>query len=187
MEYIIRAVLLSDAERLSNIYAYYVTNTAVTFEYDVPDSSEFKKRISKTIEEYPYLVAEYDGKVVGYAYAGAFHARAAYLWAAEVSIYVDNEYRRSGVGRLLYEKLESILKEMGITNLYACIAAPETDDEYLTHDSINFHEKMGYTVIGEFHSCGYKFGRWYNMVWAEKIIGEHLSAQPPVRFFGHGA
>ena len=85
-----------------------------------------------------------------------------------------------GLGKKLYSVLESILKKQGFLNLNACIACPKIDDEYLTRNSINFHEHLGYRFVGEFEKCGYKFGRWYNMVWMEKHIGEHLTEQPPV-------
>lgn len=79
----------------------------------------------------------------------------------------------AGIGRRLYEELENILKQQGILNVNACIAYPQVKDEYLTKDSVLFHEKLGYTMVGIFHQCGYKFHRWYDMVWMEKFIGEH--------------
>ncbi|MDO4299408.1 MAG: GNAT family N-acetyltransferase, partial [Lachnospiraceae bacterium] len=130
-----------------------------------------------------YLIAETDGELVGYAYASAFHERAAYNWAAEVSIYVKQERKGLGIGGRLYEVLEQILARQGILNLNACIAWPQEEDEYLTRDSVNFHRHLGYQWVGEFHQCGYKFNRWYNMVWMEKQIGAHLEHQPEVRTF----
>jgi phosphinothricin acetyltransferase len=112
-------------------------------------------------------------RILGYAYASPFHARKAYQWCAEMSIYVRKDERGRGLGRLLYEDLERRLKEMGYLNLNACIGYPEAEDEHLTFASVRFHERMGYSMVGEFHKCGFKFGRWYNMVWMEKLIGEH--------------
>ena len=83
-----------------------------------------------------------------------------------------------GLGRKLYEELEARLKEMGLLNLYACIGYAEVEDEYLTNASVAFHEKMGYKLNGHFTKCGYKFGRWYDMVWMEKMIGEHEIGKP---------
>lgn len=77
---------------------------------------------------------------------------------------------------MLYEELEQELAKMGILNLYACIGYPEAEDEYLTKNSAQFHEHMGYTKVGEFHKCGYKFQRWYDMIWMEKMIGTHSQA-----------
>ena len=168
----IRSATENDAERLLEIYSYYVKDTAISFEYDVPDLEGFRERIRHTLEKYPYLVLEEDGVIKGYAYAGVFKARAAYDHCCEMSIYLDRSSRGRGYGRALYEKLEEELKKIGIKNLYACIADPISEDEYLTKDSEKFHRHMGYVKVGEFHKCGYKFGHWYNMIWMEKIIEE---------------
>lgn len=169
----IRSAKTADAERLLEIYDYYVKNTAITFEYDTPSTEEFTARMEHTMERYPYLVIEADGRIEGYAYAGVFKDRAAYDRSCETTIYIDRYAGKNGMGRLLYEALEEKLKAMGILNLYACIAYPDTEDEYLTRNSAEFHEHLGYSKVGEFHKCGYKFGRWYNMIWMEKMIGEH--------------
>ena len=179
MSFTLRIASEGDAAALLAIYAPYVVHTAVTFEYDVPSVQEFAARIASTLVRYPYLVAENAGEIVGYAYAGAFHSRAAYAWDAEVSIYVRGDQRRNGVGRLLYGALEAILISQRVTNLNACIATPQQADETLTLDSIRFHERLGYRLVGEFRQCGYKFGRWYNMAWMEKHIAAHLADQPP--------
>lgn len=170
---IIRTATVEDAEEILNIYAYYVKNTAITFEYDVPSLEEFRRRIEKTLQKYPYLVILEQGNIVGYAYAGAFKERAAYDWSVEMTVYIARDAKRLGLGRKIYEELERQLKEMGILNLYACIGDPIVEDEYLTKDSEKFHQHLGYRKVGEFHKCGYKFGRWYNMIWMEKLIGEH--------------
>ena len=169
----IREATTEDAERLAEIYSYYVKNTAITFEYDVPSKGEFCSRIRNTLEKYPYLVLENDGIIYGYAYAGAFHSRAAYAHCCELSIYLDVNAKGNGYGRLLYEALEHELRSKGILNLYACIASPIVEDQYLTNNSEQFHHHLGFIRIGEFHKCGYKFGRWYNMIWMEKLIGDH--------------
>ncbi len=169
----IRSATEKDAGRLLEIYAYYVEKTAISFEYDVPSPEEFRRRIAHILEKYPYLVAEEDGVIVGYAYAGVFKGRAAYDHSCEVTVYVDRKAKGKGYGRALYEALEEALRKQGILNLYACIGDPIEEDEYLTKNSEAFHRHMGYAKVGEFHRCGYKFGRWYNMIWMEKIIGEH--------------
>ena len=173
----IRPVCPNEAEALLKIYAPYVTNTAVTFEYDVPSLAEFRSRISGIMQKRPNIAAVRDGKIVGYAYAGEFHSRAAYSRSAELSVYVAMNERRSGVGRILYTHLEDELRRLGYLNLYACIAYTDTEDEYLTQDSVRFHEHMGYNIIGHFHKCGCKFGRRYDMVYMEKLIGEHKNEQ----------
>lgn len=176
----VRSATLGDAERILEIYDYYVKNTAITFEYITPTLEEFRGRMEKTMQKYPYLVAEKDGVIAGYAYAGAFVGRAAYDWSCETSIYLDKNARKCGIGKALYTALEKELKEMGILNMYACIGYPAEEDEYLTKNSADFHSHIGFTQVGEFHKCGYKFGHWYNMIWMEKIIGEHKENQAPV-------
>lgn len=182
-EYTIRAAASEDAAALLAIYAPYVAETAITFEYEVPTEAEFSRRIARTLERYPYLAAERRGEILGYAYAGPFKERSAYDWAVETTVYVRRDGKRQGVGGALYGALERCLGAQGILNLNACVACPEREDEYLTRDSIEFHRRMGYRIVGEFQQCGYKFGRWYNMVWMEKHIGEHRPDQPPVRVF----
>ena len=171
-----RGATPADAERILEIYDPYVRNTAITFEYDTPSLEAFRRRMEKTLAGYPYLVALKDGRVEGYAYAGPFKERAAYARSCELSIYLDPVACGLGLGRGLYEALEAELRAMGMLNLYACIAVPEVDDEYLTSNSADFHAHLGFVKVGEFHKCGYKFGRWYNMIWMEKIIGEHIDA-----------
>ncbi len=180
---VIRVAAVEDAEKLLQIYAPYVINTAITFEYEVPTVQEFRKRICHVLKRYPYLVAEKNGELLGFAYASAFHERAAYDWAVETSIYICMNRRKMGIGRKLHDCLEKLLKEQGILNLNACIAYPRSEDEYLTKNSVEFHTHLGYRLVGEFYQCGYKFNRWYNMVWMEKQIGEHVSNQPAVKSF----
>lgn len=178
----IRTATLSDAQALLNIYSPYVEHTAITFEYDVPSVEEFASRIKNTLQKYPYLVAEKNGRLLGYAYASPFHERPAYDWAVETSIYVDQNIKHQGIGRRLHDALEDALRSQGILNMNACIAYPPEEDEYLDKNSVEFHTHMGYRLVGEFYKCEYKFHRWYNMVWMEKLIGNHLSDQKPPKF-----
>ena len=166
----IRSAVPEDAAALAAIYAYYVERTAVSFEYDAPTVEEFRCRIEKTLRQFPYLVAEEDGVIRGYAYAGPFVGRVAYRFSCELTIYLDHNARGRGFGPMLYTALEEKLKEMGIRNLYACIGDPDEEDEYLTRASERFHRRMGFAKVGDFHHCGYKFDRWYNMIWMEKLI-----------------
>ena len=170
---LIRDAKPEDAARLLEIYGPYVENTAISFEYETPGLEEFQSRIRTISAHYPYLVLEEDGQITGYAYAGVFKARAAYSRSCEVTIYLDPHMRKRGMGCMLYEALERRLKAQGILNLYACIAWPIVPDETLSTNSADFHAHMGYTRVGEFHCCAYKFGRWYSMIWMEKFIGEH--------------
>lgn len=170
---IIRDAMPADATALLEIYRPYVEETAISFEYVVPDEAEFRQRMETVLETYPYLIAERDGEPVGYTYAGRFHPRKAYDLSAEASIYLRRDCRGAGLGPRLYAALESALRAQGVTNLYACIAYADPEDEYLKNDSPRFHEHMGYKTVGRFHACGHKFGRWYDMVWMEKMLAGH--------------
>ncbi len=179
----IRVAKPEDAEMLLSIYAPYVTETAITFEYEIPSVEEFEGRICHTLEKYPYLVAEEDGEIIGYAYAGAFKGRPAYDWSVETSIYLRKDRKKKGAGRRLYEALEQALILQNILNVNACITYIEKEDEYVTKNSAQFHEHMGYRLVGKFHACGYKFGRWYDMIWMEKHLGEHPAHPASVKSF----
>ena len=144
----IRNAEIEDAERILEIYAYYVINTAITFEYEVPPLEEFRERMRNTMKKYPYIVIEKDGVIAGYAYAGAFVHRAAYDWSCEMTVYLDHQLQKCGLGRLIYTEMERRLGKMGILNLYACIGYPETEDEYLTNNSAEFHAHLGYQRVG---------------------------------------
>lgn len=170
----IRTANAADAEAILEIYAPYVRDTAVSFEYEVPDIEEFRERIRHTLERYPYLVAVEDGKIAGYAYASAFHPRIAYIHSAEVSIYIAADKHRKGIGRALYSALESILSSQNIYKLHSCIAVPDGEDEHLTNDSFLFHGRMGYETSAKHIHCGYKFGKWYSVVWMDKDLKKNV-------------
>ena len=176
----IRPAKPEDAEKLLAIYAPYVEKTAITFEYEVPTVEEFRERIHNTLKKYPYLVAEQGGEPVGYAYVGPFHDRPAYDWAVETSIYVKQGQTGTGCGRALYDALERILKAQHILSMYACIAYTDHPDDHLTSNSPDFHAHMGYELTARFPKCGYKFNKWYDMIWMHKEIGPHTDAPLPV-------
>ena len=179
-QFTVRMAEESDAEELLSIYSYYVKHTAVSFDYEVPSLSEFTEKMKDIKKRYPYLVVEEDGEVRGYAYAAVFKERVAYDWSVETTIYLDPEYKGRGYGKALYEKLEELLKKQNIQNMNACIACIDVEDEYLTNDSPRFHHHMGFQMVGKFHKSGCKFGRWYDMIWMEKIIGDHREPPLPV-------
>ncbi len=161
----------ADAEELLAIYAPYVSQTAISFEYEVPAACEFRERIKAISATHPYIVAVgADGRALGYAYAGRFKERAAYQWAAETTIYIKSDERGHGIGPRLYAELERQCRERGLKSLCACITYVQTPDPYLTNASMRFHERMGYRLVAHFHRSGFKFGRWYDMIWMEKLL-----------------
>ena len=159
----IRPATEKDVPQILEIYAPYVENTTVTFEYDVPCSRSFLQRFYDITAQYPWLVWEEDGRILGYAYAAAPYSRAAFSWCAEPSVYLREEAQGQGIGKKLYAVLEKILELQGYQVLYALITAENTG-------SIAFHQKMGYEMKVEFPDCGYKFGRWLGLVWMEKRL-----------------
>lgn len=178
----IERVTPEDAKELLAIYAPYVRDTAVSFEYEVPSLQEFRGRIQDISKILPYIKAVEAGEILGYAYAGKFKNRKAYDWSVEVTVYVREDARRRGVGKMLYQALENSLQRIGVLNMNACIAVPKGDDKHLSNDSYHFHEKMGFHLVGTFHDSGYKFCTWYDMIWMEKMIGKHGEKQGIVRF-----
>ncbi len=175
---IIRMATPEDAEKILAVYAPYILETGITFEYDVPSVEAFRARIENVLRRYPYLVAERDGEILGYSYANPLGERAAFSRAAETVLYIKKEARGLHLGSMLYAALEELLKKQNVTNLSACISYREEEDETITHASPLFHAACGYQKVGHFTKCGYKFGRWYDLIWVEKFIGEHAEEPP---------
>lgn len=173
----LRVANISDAKALSEIYKYYVENTTISFEYTAPDAYEFSKRITDKLEKYPFIVAEENGSVVGYAYASAFRERAAYGWDAELSVYIDNAKCHKGIGTKLYNALIAILKLQNFVSLYAGITIPNSA-------SVALHKKFGFNVVGTYHSVGYKNNCWLDVAWYEKTLGDLCPPKPIVPFSG---
>ena len=174
----IRAERMDDAAALAAIYAPYGEETAITFETEVPPAEEFCVRMARIPARYPYLVAEEDGVVLGYAYASTFIGRAAADWTVETSIYVSRSVCHKGVGRALHDALEEALRELGIANMCAAIAVPCDDNPYVDENSMQFHAHMGYREVARFDRVGRKFGYWLDVVWMQKRIGEEARPLP---------
>lgn len=181
MDIKIRTAKVEDAEKLLDIYSYYVEKTAVTFEYEVPSVEEFQERIRHISAHYPYLVAEEEGKIIGYSYADCLRPRAAFGWDVEMTIYLNHDIRRNGLGRRMYTLMEDILREQGVVNAVSLITKPI--DEYSDFNSVQFHERMGYKHSGELKDCGYKFNRWYALLYMDKQIGTPQEEMAPIRDF----
>ncbi len=159
----IRIATDADIPAMLEIYAPYVEKTTVSFEYDVPCRKTFLQRFYTITAQFPWLVWEEDGRVLGYAYASAPFERAAFRWCAEPSIYLCPQAQGRGIGKMLYTALEWILREQGYQLLYALIT-----EENVT--SVRFHEKFGYATRMVLPRCGYKFDRWLGLVWMEKQL-----------------
>lgn len=170
----IRFAETGDASALLDIYRPYVTDTLVTFELEAPTVQEFAERIRSISSFFPYIVAELDGEIAGYAYAHSFRERAAYDWAVETSIYVSPKYHRMGVGAELYRRLEELLARQGVTCAVACITYPNPD-------SIAFHERMGYSMCGRIDNCAFKLGQWCSVVFMQKLLRATDMEPEPVK------
>ena len=159
----IRQATVRDVPRILEIYAPYIENTACSFEYTVPSLAEFTQRFRKITAQFPWLVWEENGTVLGYAYGSLPFARAAYQWSAEASIYLCSEACGKGIGRKLYAALEQLLQKQGYRKVYAIIT---TDNA----PSVSFHRAVGYRHTATMPDCGYKFGKWYGTIWMEKDL-----------------
>ncbi|WP_343209858.1 N-acetyltransferase family protein [Anaerolentibacter hominis] len=168
----IRLAKPSDAEELINIYRPYVEQSAITFEYEVPAEREFRERIRRVGEKYPYLICENEGEILGYCYAHEMHERAAYQWDAELSVYVKQNKRGRGIGTLLYQMLLELLKLQRIQTVTACITLPN-------EESRAFHESFGFRQTGYSAKAGYKLGEWHDVGWFELALGEHENPPRP--------
>ena len=168
----IRDAVFEDIPAIRAIYAPYVLETAVSFEREVPTVEEFTRRMTHTLERFPYLVAVEDGRVLGYCYAGCLNERPSAWPSAELSVYVDREQRGRGIGRMLYSAMEERLKARNVRNLYALVAESRGDNPYLTADSPRFHRAMGFREAGRLHRCGEKFGYRLDLVYWEKLLDE---------------
>lgn len=166
----VRDASFNDIPSIRAIYTPYVLQTAVSFEREVPTAEEFTRRMTHTLTRFPYLVAEEDGAVLGYCYAGCVNERPSAWPSAELSVYVDQEQRGRGIGSMLYGAMEERLKAQNVRNLYALVAESSSDNPYLTADSPRFHEAMGFRETGRLHACGEKFGYWLDLVYWEKLL-----------------
>lgn len=178
----IRVADVNDVSALLDVYRYYVEQTAITYDYELPTVEEFTDKIVHKLETYPYLVAELNGKIVGYAYASRFRSRPAYNWDAEMTIYVDVNSRGHRVGQKLYTLLEQILKEQGVVKEIALVTTPE-NEVGTQYNSMHFREKMGYRLVGKIEPCGFKFNRWFNTVIIDKIINEPTENMKSIKTF----
>ena len=168
----IRKATSTDSEAILDIYAPYITDTCISFETEVPNIEEFTERIASILDGYPCLVYEADDKIVGYAYGSKHHERAAYQYSADVSIYVAPEYQRRGIGKALYTSLFEALRERGIYTVYAGITLPNDK-------SVGLHKALGFKEVGVYHSVGYKFHKWLDVLWMGKPLRTYDTPEKP--------
>lgn len=168
---IIRLANEADSASILEVYAPFITDTIITFEYDVPTVMEFGKRITNITRKYPWLVCEVNGNIIGYAYASKFNERAAYDWSVDFSVYIKPEYHRKNIGKALYFALFELLKMQGYYNAYAGVTLPNIKSE-------GHHQAFGFKPVGIYRNVGYKFGSWHDVKWFELKIQEY--SQTPV-------
>ena len=159
----IRPVKISDADFCLSLYSKHVVASAVSFELEAPSLEEFSNRIDSISKRFPYLIAEENGTLLGYTYASAYRDRLAYQWNVEVSIYVENQNKKSGVATKLYTELFSELKRIHICKAFAVIALPYDA-------SVGFHHKMGFEKFATYKNVGFKLNEWHDVLWMEKMI-----------------
>lgn len=174
----IRVARIEDAAELAAIYAPYVQETTISFEWVAPTEDEFRRRMSGMMEEYPYLVYEENGEILGYAYAHRAFERYSYRFCAELSVYVRTDARQKGIGSLLYRTLIDICREMRLQTLYGVVTNPN-------EPSFRLHERLGFERVGYFPHAGQKFDRWIDVVWYSLIIGNDTLPPPDIIPFSH--
>lgn len=166
----LRSASPADAPALLAVYARYI-GTPVTFECALPAETEFARRVEDITAVYPYLAAEEDGAVTGYAYAHPFAERAAYQWGAELSVYLDPGYCGRGLGRRLYTALLDLLRLQGVRTVYGVVTLPNPASEAL-------HRSLGFTRAGVFHNAGFRLGQWRDVAWFQRDIGPYDTPEP---------
>jgi phosphinothricin acetyltransferase len=159
----IRTATLNDASQIAGIYNYYIANTTVTFEEEAVPESTMKERIAEVLEKYPWLVYEQDGRILGYAYAGAWKSRCAYRYSVETSVYLENGFSNKGIGSALYKELLSKLQDLQLHGIIGGIALPNDG-------CIALHEKFGFEKVAHFKEVGNKFNKWIDVTYYEKIL-----------------
>jgi L-amino acid N-acyltransferase YncA len=171
MPAVIRMATAQDGEQIAAIYAPSVTSTVISFEMEPPGTAEMTRRVTEALIKYPWLVAERDGEVLGYARGGQYKDRAAYQWSVETSVYIRTTAHRSGLGRRLYGVLFDLLALQGFFTAYAGVTLPNPA-------SVGLHESLGFTPVGVYRAAGYKFGAWHDVGWWQRPL-QPLVLDPP--------
>lgn len=172
----IRIATDDDARAVLEIYAPVVRETAISFEFEPPSLEEMRRRIAATLEGWPWLVCEKDGGLLGYAYADRHRTRAAYQWAADVSVYIAETARRAGVGHALYASLLRLLDLQGYYLVCAGITLPNPG-------SVGLHEALGFRLVGVYREVGWKFGAWHDVGWWQLTLRDRAQQPAPPSAF----
>ena len=160
-----------DAAAIAQIYAPYVRDSVISLEELPPDVDEMEGRMQRITERYPWLIAELDGQVAGYAYGSAHHERAAYRWSADVTVYLSPAHHRRGIGRALYTALFQLLVRQSVYVACAGVTLPNPA-------SVGLHEAMGFTPVGIYRNVSWKFGSWHDVGWWELQLREPSDGRP---------
>ncbi len=173
---LLRPACIKDSAALCFIYRPYVMETAITFICKEPTPESFSEKIQALLPQYPFIVCEENGKALGYAYASALRPHDAYQWDAELSVYVDRDLHGRGIGRKLYAALLALLKIQGFQTVYGVLSLPN-------EKSLKLHAAFGFETLGVFPKSGYKLGKWHDIIWLQKTLGEFPSnPEPPTPF-----
>lgn len=164
----IRFATIEDAEAILAIYAEYIVHTGVTFEIEVPTIEQFRDRMRRITEQFPWLVCEIDGEIAGYAYGSKHGERAAYRWSSDLSVYISEKYHRRGIASALYRAVMDLLRLQGYYTVYAGVSTPNEKSEA-------FHSAFGFRNLGEFKNVGYKLGMWRGVAWYELPLAEYVA------------
>lgn len=170
---LLRNAEIKDAEQILKLYAPYVERTPVSFELQVPLISEMQQRIASISSQFPFLVAEIEGHVIGYCYASSYRDRMAYAWNCETSIYIAQNFFGKQLASLLYSKLLEELQQRNFIWAYGVIALPN-------EKSVNFHKKMGFIPVFTYEKVGYKFDQWWDVLWMRKELNKPENYARPV-------
>ena len=173
MNLLYRPALRSDIPAILALYAPFVQNTTVTFEYQVPSLADFTQRFERISHDFPWYVCEDNGQVIGYAYADRAFERAAFSWDADLSVYIHPDYHHRGIGTKFYQLLESDLRKKGYHNLYALITGENLE-------SRRFHEALGFQLLGTLPETGFKHGKWLALYWYGKRL--RMASEHPTEF-----
>ncbi len=171
----IRHATIRDVPAMLAIYGPYILETAITFEYEVPTLEAFTQRFTSICRQFPWLVWEEDGEILGYCYGDRAFARAAYQWDADLSIYLRMDCKGRGIGRKLYHAVEELLRKQGYLVAYGIVTSSN-------EASRAFHKAMGYEAVAEMKNCGWKFGKWHGITWFEKRLQTGDPKGPPVPY-----